>query len=706
MKNFKQISLCFILLFIVLLYGCNTPSPTPVIFETDERELNLNVGDIYTPNFKVENLDSYELEYQYESDIIEVVENQIHCLKIGECELYVRIKDQPNINPIKIQIIISVEAPKSLTCEEEIKILIGEQYQLNIEFEPVNASKAVQCVSYDSNIAVGNENGVITGISEGQTYILVKSRFNQQAKQRVLVIVEKPAVEDIVSVDNIELNYNDFFQLEWNVLPLESDQEVVFESNNPAVASIDQNGLITSHKYGIAIVKIQSISNPDIYKNIEVKVSGDKTTDIIVNSETIVLEVGQSETLNIQVLPSTACPIYDVIISDEYGIEINDGILTAKKVGKYKIVIKTIDETDITKEISVEVVGKETPVFVTNEQFEENSNLSWNQEFNPLENIKAYDDKDGDITSNIEVYGNVDNRRYGEYILEYKVKDSDGNETTFLRTITVTWGYDVTVIGHAGSYYGVPNSEEAILYAAEVLKYPAIEIDLKQTKDGIFVLSHDPNWADAILEKTNYQDLMNVEYTVTKTGGVVGGHLSEEERTYTSTICTFERYLEICSQYNIIAVIELKTSPGISNWTEKNAPDQSRMSKIMDLIKKYNMLDRVIFLSSQELCLNWVKTHSYSYIPCQYLTLSSCENETTYNIVKQYNLDISFNVRDGIKISDAWLAKYRALGCKLAVFTFEEYATYEDIQYWIDRGVDYVTTDWHELDQLILPKSK
>ena len=152
-------------------------------------------------------------------------------------------------------------------------------------------------------------------------------------------------------------------------------------------------------------------------------------------------------------------------------------------------------------------------------------------------------------------------------------------------------------------------------------------------------------------------------------------------------------------------MVELKTSPGISNWTEANAPQQSRMSKIMDLIKKYDMLDRVVFLSSQELCLNWVKTNGYDYIPCQYLTLSSCENQKTYDIVKKYNLDISFNVRDGIKISDAWLEKYRSLGCKLAVFTFEEWATYKDIQTWIDRGVDFVTTDWHVLDKLELPKA-
>ena len=74
------------------------------------------------------------------------------------------------------------------------------------------------------------------------------------------------------------------------------------------------------------------------------------------------------------------------------------------------------------------------------------------------------------------------------------------------------------------------------------------------------MLSHDPNWGDAKLEETNYEDLKDVEYKVTKNKGVVEGDLTEKERTYTAKICTFERYLEICKSHNIIAVIELKTS--------------------------------------------------------------------------------------------------------------------------------------------------
>ena len=511
--------------------------------------------------------------------------------------------------------------------------------------------------------------------------------------------------EKIESIGNITVDYNEEYQLTWEIYPIDASKKVRFESCDPSIASINQDGTITGHKYGKTNVKIISQKDDNIYALVEVFVSGDKATDFNVEDETITLKLGNKYFVSYEILPSTAYQGFDVVISDEEAIEFNNGFILAKKIGTYSIVLKTIDESNLSNTITINVEGDNLPVFSLSEEYEKNSTISWNQEIDILKDVRAFDNEDGELTNKIKITGEVDNRRYGEYFIEYYVEDSDGNFVTLTRTINVIWDYDVTVIGHAGSYYGVPNSEEAILYAAEVLKYPAIEIDLKQTKDGVFVLSHDPTWGNVVLEETNYADLKDVEYKVTKSAGIPGKGLSEEERTFTAKICTFERYLEICKEYNIISVIELKTSSGISNWTEANTPDKSRMADLMKIIEKYEMLERVVFLSSQELCLNWVKTNGYEYIPCQYLTLKSCANIDTYNIVKKYNLDISFNVRDGIKISDEWINNYKKLGCKLAVFTFEEYASYEDIQYWIDRGVDYVTTDWHVLDELELPKN-
>lgn len=698
----KKYWMILIIMFLVIFFqGCNN-SNKQIIFELQEEEVELSVGDTYTPIILIENLNNYELIYDVDSDIITIKNDNIYCIQAGECEVKISIKDHHNVNSVTLKIYIYEVIPDEIICDKEITIFINEEYKLILNFIPENASKEVEYSSNDDNIAVVDDNGIVKGVSEGQTRIVIKSKIAPNVKTRIIVNVIKPPVEKIETVSEIKLNYNETYQIQWNVLPIGSNQEVSFNVSDQNIINVSEIGIVTGIKYGAATIEVASKENNSVIAYIKVIVDGDKATDINVEEETIDLQLGEEYKIKYSVVPSTACQWVEMIV-DKEGIEIQNDKICAQKVGTYKITLNTIDNTNISKIIIVNVLGEENPIFVTNNIFDSQSILNWNEDFNALNNIKAFDDKDGDITNKIILKGQVNNRKLGEYVLEYYIIDSDGNETTLIRNVSVVWGYGVTVIGHAGSYYGVPNSEEAILYAAQTLNYPAIEIDLKQTKDGVFVLSHDPVWGNAVLEETNYDELKDVEYTVTKSAGLVGSHLSQKERTFTAKICTFERYLEICKEYNITAIIELKTSSGISNWTEANAPQTSKMPKIMEIIKKYEMLNQVVFLSSQELCLNWVKTNGYEYIPCQYLTLSSCENEKTYNIVKKYNLDISFNVRDGIKISDEWLNKYRELGCKLAVFTFEEYASYSDIQSWINRGVDYVTTDWHVLDELELP---
>lgn len=49
----------------------------------------------------------------------------------------------------------------------------------------------------------------------------------------------------------------------------------------------------------------------------------------------------------------------------------------------------------------------------------------------------ATDDRDGDLTSKIEISGNVDTKKAGTYKITYTVKDAAGNEATVTRTIIV-----------------------------------------------------------------------------------------------------------------------------------------------------------------------------------------------------------------------------------------------------------------------------
>ena len=57
--------------------------------------------------------------------------------------------------------------------------------------------------------------------------------------------------------------------------------------------------------------------------------------------------------------------------------------------------------------------------------------------FDALKDVNATDIEDGDITPIIKVDGNVDSTKVGNYILTYKVIDSDGYITEVRRNVNV-----------------------------------------------------------------------------------------------------------------------------------------------------------------------------------------------------------------------------------------------------------------------------
>jgi len=305
--------------------------------------------------------------------------------------------------------------------------------------------------------------------------------------------------------------------------------------------------------------------------------------------------------------------------------------------------------------------------------------LNWNKEVTKeflLQGVSSIDDIDGDITDDVQITHQINNRKYGTYVVTYTSTDSSGNISTVQRNVEVVWDYAVQFIGHQGSYYGAPNSEEAFLYAAETLQYQALETDVKQTKDGVFVCCHDDTFGGLTIANTNWADLKDVVISSSRTAGYPSQY-GEMPGTgkYTAKICTLERYLEICKEYGIKAVVELKGSPGISN------SDQSGMPALMELIEQEDMLDQTIFLASAYNCLIWVKQNGYDYIPCQYL-VDSFASETVFNRCKTYGLDVSGCVTYGngqTENTAEWVVKYQDAGIKVSTYTFTQYSDYSDV---------------------------
>jgi len=132
---------------------------------------------------------------------------------------------------------------------------IGETSVVNTLINPSNASnKNVRWSTNDSDVATINENGLITGISEGVTFITATAE-DGGVSSNTFVTVNSPTDTNIpvlgiaISPENLFLEDGDTFVLGFSIIPDNaSNNNVRWSSSNVTIASVNQNGLITAEE--------------------------------------------------------------------------------------------------------------------------------------------------------------------------------------------------------------------------------------------------------------------------------------------------------------------------------------------------------------------------------------------------------------------------------------------------------------------------
>ena len=511
-------------------------------------------------------------------------------------------------------------------------------------------------------------------------------------------------VKLVLDIDEIDIYVGDSHQIKASLE--NSDSELIYNVVEGSSLIYLKGNVITALDSGVAVVEISVEDYPEIKKNFTVNIlehEANKPILVVEDSEIKLQSKNAMAEIKAEVKNLDAKIVCEVIEGSEY-IKLEDMKImpVSDKSGSGKVRVSVEGYPELYEDIIV-IVEIIAPVIKLEEGASTELKLNWNQNLSDevlMEGIIATDEEDGDLSNEVKITHEINNRKYGEYVVKYEVTDKDGNSTSFERKVKVVWDYAVQFIGHQGSYYGVPNTEEAFLYAAETLQYQALETDVKQTKDGVFVCCHDDTFGGLTIANTNWDDLKDVVVDSSRSSGFPSqyGEMPGDGK-YSSKICTLERYLEICKEYGIYAVVELKGSKGISN------SDQSRMPALMELIRQEDMLEQTIFLASAYNCLIWVKENGYDYIPCQYL-VDSFASETVFNRCKTYGLDVSGCVTYGngqTENTAEWVARYQGAGIKVSTYTFTQYSDYSDVQRWIDIGVDFVTVDWQSMHKLNLP---
>ena len=220
-----------------------------------------------------------------------------------------------------------------------------------------------------------------------------------------------------------------------------------------------------------------------------------------------------------------------------------------------------------------------------------------------------------------------------------------------------TWAWKPLFVGHRGCNIGVENTAEAYRNGVDVYGYDGLECDVRVTKDGFYVISHDETTdrlgGHLTVANATLAELQAEEYTQTRNGV-----------TYTGHICTVAEYLAICVEKGVFPVIELKWTTGINN------NDMSNFDGLAHLVIDQGLTDKVIFLTSMKKSQEYIATH-YPQFTRQWLCNANWEGNEEW--CQEYGLNPSISIGN---FDASTVKKFHHMGLHVAMWTVDSKANY------------------------------
>ncbi len=249
----------------------------------------------------------------------------------------------------------------------------------------------------------------------------------------------------------------------------------------------------------------------------------------------------------------------------------------------------------------------------------------------------------------------------GVCVLNWYCKTADYN--------VVSTDAQVTLVAHRGMRSVAPENTSASFEEAGKHGYWGAECDIYMTKDGKWIVSHDVNSyrmmdKTANIEKKTYDELM--EMTV--------DNGSKIEKYPNLKFCSFEEYLEICRQYNMVAVIELKGKNNTEHY-----------DKVVDLVNQYGV--NAVYISFHFENLQKIRELTDAQV---YYLVQEIEEEDIELAKTLENCGIDFNGNKEKNFESDIIDKCFDEGLAMGAWTIN---TPESLQRLTDKGVTLITTD-------------
>lgn len=228
----------------------------------------------------------------------------------------------------------------------------------------------------------------------------------------------------------------------------------------------------------------------------------------------------------------------------------------------------------------------------------------------------------------------------------------------------------ITLVAHRGYSAQAPeNTLPAIQKAAEY-GFDYVEIDIRQTKDGVWVLMHDENIKDVCDKKGKVSSY--TYYDLVACNVVKGANADEYDSL---KVPTLEQALRTCMEYNIIPMIEIK------DYT----PDG--ITKLLELVEKYGYTKSCSIISFEREALELVREKNKEIKI--YKLVSKLTDDEMQKCIEAENMGVSFNGNHKSNTPEK-IDELKKHGIELACWTVD---TPETMLKWVNEGITTFVTN-------------
>lgn len=224
-----------------------------------------------------------EVTYESLNPEIATVDNNglITAVSAGNARIKVTSVANPLVARYFSVTVVATTTPENIIVTGIPDVLeLNGQYQLTVLASPNNASKDVEWSS--SNRAVAQvSSGKLYIMGYGTATITATSKGDPNVSYSFQVTCNKPAqsIEITSTVTNVKVN--DTIALTCKVNPDDANQEVVWNTSNQNIATVDENGVVKGISEGTVVITVSSKTNNEIKQEITITVEKVVTTTTV-----------------------------------------------------------------------------------------------------------------------------------------------------------------------------------------------------------------------------------------------------------------------------------------------------------------------------------------------------------------------------------------------------------------------------------------